>query len=123
MDANLASNSICAVSNLYVRMMRFDKKGDIEPGHSHVHDHLTLLAKGSLKVTVDGVVSEFKAPHMIYIKKEKQHELIALEDDTLTFCVFALRDINTNELLDPDSIPEGVNPTTLAEQILCCEKE
>lgn len=105
---------IGCVANLFSRMMHFEKAGDIEIGHTHQFDHLTLLAKGKLKVTVEGKTSEFTAPHMIYIHKDKVHELEALTDNTVAYCIHALRDKNTEDILDPTMIPAGVNPTELA---------
>jgi quercetin dioxygenase-like cupin family protein len=98
-------------------MMHFQKTGDIEFGHTHQFDHLTLLAKGKLKVTVEGVVSEFTAPHMIYIHKDKAHELEALADETVAYCIHALRDKDTGEILDPAMIPAGVAPFSVAAPI------
>ena len=109
--------SIGCVSNLFSRMMHFEKSGDIEIGHVHQFDHLTLLAKGKLKVTVDGVSTEFTAPHMIYIKKEKTHELVALSDDTVAYCIHALRDKETHEILDPNMIPKGINPVHISAPV------
>lgn len=97
--------------------MRFEKAGDIEIGHTHQFDHLTLLAKGKLKVTVEGVSTEFTAPHMIYIHKDKVHELEALTDETVAYCIHALRDKNTNEIIDPSMIPNGVNALDLANPV------
>lgn len=108
---------IGCVANLFSRMMHFEKAGDVEIGHTHQFDHLTLLAKGKLKVTVDGVSSEFTAPHMIYIHKDKVHELEALADQTVAYCIHALRDKETNEILDPSMIPEGVDPLTLSQPV------
>jgi quercetin dioxygenase-like cupin family protein len=108
---------IGCVANLYSRMMRFQKAGDIEIGHTHQFDHLTLLAKGKLKVTVEGVSSEFNAPHMIYIHKDKVHELEALTDETVAYCIHALRDRDNNEILDPSMIPAGVNPLSMAAPV------
>lgn len=108
---------IGCVANLYSRMMYFRHVGDAELGHTHQFDHLTLLAKGKLKVTVDGVATEFAAPHMIYIKADKVHELEALVDETLAFCIHALRDKDNNEILDPSMIPDGVNPLSVAGPI------
>jgi quercetin dioxygenase-like cupin family protein len=95
-------------------MMHFAKAGDIEMGHTHQFDHLTLLAKGKLKVTVEGTASEFTAPHMIYIHKDKRHELQALTDDTVAYCIHALRDKDTGDILDPSMIPAGVDPLSMA---------
>ena len=95
-------------------MMRFRKAGDVEIGHTHQFDHLTLLATGKLKVTVEGVVTEFTAPHMIYIHKDKVHELEALVDETVAYCIHALRDKENNDILDPSMIPKGVDPLTIS---------
>lgn len=106
------------VANLFSRMMHFAHAGDTEHGHTHNFDHLTLLAKGKLKVTVDGKVSEFTAPQMIYIKADKNHELVALEDDTLAYCIHALRTKDGSDILDPSMIPMGVNPLSLAQPLV-----
>lgn len=108
---------IGSVANIYSRMMRFEKAGDTEVGHTHQFDHLTLLAKGKLKVTVEGVSTEFTAPHMIYIHKDKVHELEALTDETVAYCIHALRDKDTGEILDPSMIPEGVSPLSMAQPV------
>jgi quercetin dioxygenase-like cupin family protein len=108
---------IGCVANLFSRMMRFEKAGDTEIGHTHQFDHLTLLAKGKLKVTVEGIATEFTAPHMIYIHKDKVHELEALTDETVAYCIHALRDKDNNEILDPSMIPDGVNPLSLSAPV------
>lgn len=108
---------IGCVANLYSRMMLFAKAGDVEIGHTHQFDHLTLLAKGKLKVTVEGVATEFTAPHMIYIHKDKVHELEALSNETVAYCIHALRDKESNEILDPSMIPVGVDPSTIAAPV------
>jgi quercetin dioxygenase-like cupin family protein len=105
---------IGCVANLYSRMMYFEKAGDIEVGHTHQFDHLTLLAKGKLKVTVEGSTTEFAAPHMIYIHKDKVHELEALTDETVAYCIHALRDKDSGEILDQSMIPAGVSPLSVA---------
>lgn len=105
---------IACVENLFSRMMHFANAGDVEIGHTHQFDHLTLLAKGKLKVTVDGIATEFTAPHMIYIRKDKVHELLALAPGTVAYCIHALRDKETNEILDPSMIPVGTHPLSVA---------
>jgi len=110
---------IGCVANLYSRMMYFEKAGDIEVGHAHQFDHLTLLAKGKLQVTVDGQVSEFTAPHMIYIHKDKLHELVALTDGTVAYCIHALRTgERVEDIIDPSMIPAGVDPMTVASSLI-----
>ncbi len=110
---------IGCVANLFSRMMYFEKTGDIEVGHTHQFDHLTLLAKGKLKVTVEGQVSEFTAPYMIYIKADKVHELEALTDGTVAYCIHALRSGDgVGDILDPAMVPAGVDPATIAKSLL-----
>lgn len=110
---------IGCVANLFSRMMRFEKAGDIEVGHTHQFDHLTLLAKGRLKVTVDGIASEFTAPHMIYIHKDKVHELEALVDETVAYCIHALRDgDDVGDIIDPSMIPAGVSALTMSKPLV-----
>ena len=99
---------IGSVANVFSRQMHFEKAGDFEMGHTHDFDHLTLLASGSLRITVDGQITDYKAPHMIYIHKDVNHELLALEDNTVTYCIHAIRDGETGDILDPAMIPKGV---------------
>lgn len=106
MDAPV-TNMAC-VGNLWLRQMHFVKAGDQNEGHEHNFDHVTLLAKGSVEVDVEGNKSTFTAPHMILIIAGKRHFLKALEDDTVAYCVHALRDKDTAEILDPAMIPAGV---------------
>jgi quercetin dioxygenase-like cupin family protein len=105
------------VANLFSRMMHFKSAGDVEHGHTHSFDHLTLLATGALRVTVEGKTTDFKAPHMIYIHKDKNHELVALEDNTVAYCIHALRDKDSGEILDPSMIPTGVDPLSMAQPV------
>ena len=109
---------IGTVANLFSRQMHFKNVCDVEHGHTHHFDHLTLLASGRLQVTVDGHVSEFVAPHMIYIKKYKMHELVALEPNTVAYCIHALRIGNeVDDIVDPSMVPESV--TMPHDSFLC----
>lgn len=115
------SEAIChigCVANIWSKMMYFKQAGDKEQGHTHNFDHLTLLAKGRLQVTVDGVSTEFTAPQMIYIHAEKMHELVAMVDETVAYCIHALRSDNeSGDILDPSMIPAGVNPRSMSDNI------
>jgi quercetin dioxygenase-like cupin family protein len=101
---------ITAACNLWLRQMYFAKAGDANEGHVHNYDHMTLLAHGSVNVHVDEKATKFVAPHMIFIKAGKSHFIEALEDGTIAYCVHALRDKDTEEILDPNQIPLGTNP-------------
>lgn len=106
------------VANIHTRMMRFAKAGDSVKGHKHTYGHATLLAHGALRIVVDGVASEFKAPHLIYTDKDLVHELIALEDNTVAACIHGLRyEESAPDLIDPDSVvvPEKLERLTILD--------
>ena len=103
-------HSFSCVANLFSKQMHFAKAGDVEIGHKHEFDHLTLLAHGTLKVTVNGESTTFTAPHMIFIHKDYRHELTALEDNTVAYCIHALRKGDgVDDIIDEDMIPKGIN--------------
>ena len=90
------------VSNVFSRMMYFEKAGDVEHGHKHTFDHATLLSSGRLKIEIldeqHNIKAEkiFVAPDFIFIGKDDIHRLIALDDDTIAVCIHAMRDIDEN---------------------------
>lgn len=87
---NYPEVSIGVVHNVWTRQMHFLKKGDHETQHTHQFDHMTLLAKGSLDVVCNGESTIFTAPHMIFISKDHEHSMTALEDDTVAYCIHAI---------------------------------
>lgn len=114
---NVPKIKIFAVSNVYCRLMEFEKEGDTELGHSHLYDHATLLSKGALKVEMldesGNTTSQkiFKAPSFIFIAKDIKHKLIAIENDTIACCIHALRDID-EDIISSDTL---VNETVFKE--------
>jgi hypothetical protein len=87
--------------NIWVRQNTLEHAGMTGGGHHHHFDHVSLLAKGRVRVSMDGKEpKEFTAPTFIVIRAECSHEIVALEDDTVYYCVFALRDIN-GEVIEP----------------------
>lgn len=81
--------------NIWVRQNLIEKAGDSYQGHTHHFDHVSLLVSGKALVEVEGhSPKEFTAPTFIVIRKEVEHKFTALEDNTVWFCIFALRDID-----------------------------
>jgi gentisate 1,2-dioxygenase len=104
-------SKISIVANTWVKQMHFVKAGDINDGHKHTFSHQTLLAKGSVKVSVNNEETTFVAPHIIFIGAGYEHGMVALEDDTIVYCIHALRDgENVGDMIDPEDIPAGVTP-------------
>ena len=97
-----------AFGNVWVRKLHWPKAGNIHAGHKHNHDHISLLAKGSVIAHIEGFEPvEYHAPDFIYVKAEYHHQFVALEDDTVSFCVFALTD---DELADMEIIEGRKQP-------------
>lgn len=96
------------VGNIWVKQNYLEKAGDTVGGHLHYFDHVSLLAKGSVEVSIDGKDPHvFYAPTFIVIRKNHRHEIKALEDDTSWYCVFAARDIDGNvlDIVGPENEP------------------
>jgi hypothetical protein len=94
--------------NIWVRQNLLERTGDTAGGHAHYHDHVTLLTSGAVEVTVEGHDPKvFHAPTFIVIRKEHRHKIVALEDNTNYYCVFALRDVdgNVTEIYDNNHDP------------------
>lgn len=93
-------------ANIWVRQNFLERAGDTNGGgHKHKFNHVSLLTQGKVLVEVEGhPPKEFSAPTFIIIRKEHNHKFTALEDNTLWYCVFALRDLDgepIDELYDP----------------------
>ena len=108
---NLPNIKLMCVANVFSRDMIFERAGDTEQGHTHQFDHASLIAAGSVRLTVNGVSTDYKAPCMAYVKKDLVHKVEALEDNSIAVCIHALRTGQREEdIIDPDSIPAGVDP-------------
>lgn len=87
--------------NIWVRQNVLDKAGEAQSGHRHYFDHVTMLVRGKVLVQVeDEEPKEFTAPTFIVIRKEFKHRIVALEDNVIYYCVFALRDLDGEPIED-----------------------
>lgn len=71
----------------------YAKKMELPAGHyaethSHQYDHLSILAKGHVIVTLDGIVTRYSGPTCITIGAGKMHRIDAITD-SVWFCVHA----------------------------------
>lgn len=106
--AGVPSTSLSLVKNVFVKQMYFRNSGDVMEGHRHVHDHCTLLASGSVDVTVNGETTGFVAPKVIWIAKEQDHTIVATRAHTVAYCIHAIRDgEGADDIIDPDMVPVG----------------
>lgn len=90
--------------NVWTRMMHFENQGDKNEPHRHDFDHITLLASGSVKATVEDRESVYHAPVLILTEAQQYHHFEALEDNTVLCCIQAFRDSVTGEIIEPDMV-------------------
>ena len=118
MKLNLPKVKFGAVANVFIKLIHFEKAGQCEYGHKHIYDHISMLSKGSVKITVNGNVTEYKAPMLVYINKDTMHEIEALEDDTVWACIHAIRNNEYGgDIVDESMIPVGVNAYEYLQQL------
>jgi quercetin dioxygenase-like cupin family protein len=72
---------------LYSKQMIIPK-GFVAGMHKHHYSHLSILAKGRVKITTEDYNKEVTAPFCITIEAEKNHSIEALED-SVWFCIHA----------------------------------
>jgi quercetin dioxygenase-like cupin family protein len=71
-----------------MRRVEFPHAGDWLNAHAHYYDHVTFVVQGA--VAVRGRVID--APGFLEVPADTEHEVTALRDHTVTYCVFAVRD-------------------------------
>lgn len=80
--------------------------------HVHKHDHLSILASGSVEMVVDDVKSVVHAPACLTIAAGKHHGIKSLTD-VVWYCVHATDCTDENEvdevLVEPDNIEQMQN--------------
>jgi quercetin dioxygenase-like cupin family protein len=55
------------------------------PQHAHDHDHLSILASGTVDLTVDGQTKRFTGPAVLHVRANAVH-LVAAITDTFWVC-------------------------------------
>lgn len=100
------------IHGLFARVMIFENAGDVEQGHTHQFDHATLVAHGAVLVRAKGKETVFKAPHLIWIAKDINHELVAQEPGTVCACLHTTDSAKfgsseLEEIVSEDMIPAG----------------
>lgn len=103
--------ALSLVDNVFVKMHQLINVGDTHQGHSHVFDHITLLAVGAVTMKHDNGEQDFTAPHLIVTSKGVVHQFIAKEPNTLFYCIHAIR-----AGTDVDSVAsQDINPAQAFE--------
>lgn len=74
-------------SGMYAKETRIPA-GYVLVQHAHKHDHLSILASGSVEMAVDGVKSIVHAPACLTIAAGKHHGIKSITD-VVWYCVHA----------------------------------
>ena len=72
-------------------------KGYIAYSHSHIYEHLSILAKGRVIVKTDDYVKEYEAPACLNIEANTYHQIEALED-CIWYCVHATNEKDISKI-------------------------
>lgn len=86
------------VDGMWVRAYTLEKAYQVAAQHVHEHDHITLLASGSVTLWQDGLEHEsYKAPALITISAGKKHAFVAATDNVVLCCLHNLRGTGETE--------------------------
>jgi quercetin dioxygenase-like cupin family protein len=88
-------------AGLYAKQMTINV-GTCVKGHVHLFDHMSILAKGSVMVYLDGDATRYDAPAVVTIKQGKCHSIHPITD-SVWYCLHA------TDLTDPDEIDEATS--------------
>lgn len=73
--------------------------GNILVQHKHEHDHLSVLASGSVELIVDGIKSIVHAPACLTIQANKHHGVKSLTE-VVWYCIHATECTDIDEIDD-----------------------
>ena len=64
-------------AGVYIKETHFEA-GEWGEKHAHSHDHLSLLASGTVRLKVDGEAQEITGPMVVTVKAGKVHQVLAI---------------------------------------------
>lgn len=90
-----------AEDDIFIKQMPLMKAGDFVNGHAHTYSHTSLLATGKVRMMQgEKHIGDFTAPEGILVPANEQHEFIALEDNTILYCVHNMHEAEKHEVED-----------------------
>ena len=90
-DTNPAYVEFAEVDGMWVRAYTLEKQHHVAAQHAHEHDHITLLANGSVGFWHNGEeVSRHTAPAVITVPAGSKHAFVALSDNVVICCLHNL---------------------------------
>lgn len=96
------------VGGVYVKELFLEHIGDKVRSHKHAYDHLSLVAAGRVRVTVDGQVTDYPARSAVKVEAGKEHMIEALEPHSLWYCIHSVpEDLRGEDVLDAQVVRGG----------------
>jgi hypothetical protein len=94
--------------DIFVKQMVLSQGGTVVPQHSHEHDHLSMLALGSVSVWKDGVFAgEYTAPCGIHIAARVKHTFVSLSDLVIIYCIHNVSRTGEVDILEEHQLDLG----------------
>tara|TARA_R110000868_G_C10488000_1_gene729948 strand:+ start:72 stop:413 length:342 start_codon:yes stop_codon:yes gene_type:complete len=93
--------------------------GHVLVQHKHKHDHLSILASGSIELMVDDARSIIHAPACLTIEADKHHGVKSLTD-VVWYCIHATECTDADEIDEVLIVPGDV---AQAQKLAQCLKE
>lgn len=91
-DTELKYMEFAEVDGMWVRAYTLEKRHQVAAQHVHDHDHITLLASGSVAFWRNGEqVSQHDAPAILTVPAGSKHAFVALSDNVVLCCLHNLR--------------------------------
>lgn len=93
---------------VYVKEIFMEHVGSRVLSHKHKYDHLSVLAAGSVAVTVDGVQRVYHGRTALVIQAGKEHTIEALVVPVIWYCIHSVpEDLQGEAMLDSAVTEEG----------------
>lgn len=107
----VVQHQVICISNLCVRQVGLMAKNAYDTRHSSPYDSVLLVTNGSIRAAIvdEDVYTEFKAPHIVILEKDKEYILEALDDETIVYDISALR-TSTGDIVNPDNLVRADYP-------------
>ncbi len=78
---------IYTADGIFIKQMVLEYVGQVVPQHSHVYEHLSMLAVGKVRLWKDDVlVGDFTAPTGITIAAHCKHTFLSLQP-SIIYCI------------------------------------
>lgn len=104
MKANCLHYGERVSGNIFIRPSGILAAGKVMPRHRHNFDHTTIVFSGAVRLTPDGGAPVvLRAPAEYLVRAGVEHEITALVDGTVYWCVYAHRDAKGEVVQEPDS--------------------